>query len=116
MMEGGLPKEALDVVHEMSELLDTGLNRRALDAIARLCDEGVVVVGSSAMTTQFERRRQPVCSRARCVVSLSRAHVASVVRELSHEKEAIGKRRRQAAAAAAAARASHQARGDGEPR
>ena len=32
--------ETLDVIHEMSELLNTGLDRETLKEVAELCDQG----------------------------------------------------------------------------
>jgi len=40
-MPDRVPKETLDAIYEMSELLHTGLNRESLLILAELCDEGV---------------------------------------------------------------------------
>lgn len=60
----------------MSELLDTGLNRNSLDALAQLCDEGInpYILSHGAIIP---------------IIGKNLNSSVTVVRELQREKEAL---------------------------
>jgi mitotic-spindle organizing protein 1 len=52
-------KEAVDALHEISGLLDTGLDRKALALIVALCEHGVNPEALAAVIRECQKARPP---------------------------------------------------------
>ncbi|KAJ1462766.1 mitotic-spindle organizing protein 1 [Pelagophyceae sp. CCMP2097] len=66
-----LSKEELDAVHEMSELLHTGLERDQLVILAQLCDQGLNPVALAHVVRELRKERD-AASTARSLDALQR--------------------------------------------
>jgi len=58
-----LPEATLDTVQEMSDLLDTGLDRDALAVLTKLCDQGVNPAALAAVVKELQRERDLAAAR-----------------------------------------------------